>query len=129
MFKHVSVSCGVGVCALAICSTFAFPAVAGELPTGTFTANHTPFTMSIDDKGQFRVNQAATLEVLGNYSVKANVITFTDTSGPWACTGAGENAGTYSWKYEDSVLTLAKVTDKCSDRVKSLVSRAWRRQN
>ena len=69
------------------------------------------------------------LEVLGNYSVKANVITFTDTSGPWACTGAGEQAGTYSWRYEDSVLTLAKVTDKCSDRVKSLVSRTWRGQS
>ena len=48
MLKHVSVSCGVGACALAICTTFALPVVAGELPTGTFTANHTPFTMSID---------------------------------------------------------------------------------
>ena len=84
--------------------------------------------MSFDDKGQFRVKQGDTLEVMGHYSAKASELKLTDAEGPWACIKAGEQTGTYTWKYENAVLTLIKVTDKCEDRVKSLVGLAWHRQ-
>jgi hypothetical protein len=119
----------MGASALAICSTLALsPAFAADFPTGTFQAKQTPFTVSFDDKGQFRVNQGDTLQVMGSYSATASELKFTDSKGPWACTKAGEQTGTYTWKYENAVLTLIKLTDKCADRVKSLVSLAWQRQ-
>lgn len=65
------------------------------------TGKQTPITMSFDDKGQFRVQQRDTLEV----------------------------TGTYTWKFENGVLSLVKLTDKCADRVKSLVGVMWQRQN
>jgi hypothetical protein len=60
--------------------------------------------------------------------VKTGQLQLTDTQGPWACTKAGEQTGIYTWKYENAVLTLSKVADKCEDRVKSLVNLAWKRQ-
>ncbi len=120
---------GMGASAFAICSTLALsPAFAADFPTGTFEAKQAPFTVSFDDKGQFRVNQGDTLQVMGNYSATTSEIEFTDSKGPWACTKSGEQTGTYTWKYENAVLTLIKLTDKCADRVKSLVSLAWQRQ-
>ena len=120
---------GMGASAFAICSTLALsPAFAADFPTGTFVTKQTPFTVSFDDKGQFRVNQGDTLQVMGSYSATASELKFTDSKGPWACTKAGEQTGTYTWKYENAVLTLIKLTDKCADRVKSLVSLAWQRQ-
>jgi hypothetical protein len=88
----------------------------------------TPITMSFDDKGQFRVQQGDTLEVTGTYSAKASELKLTDTQGPWACTRAGEQTGTYNWKYETGVLTLIKLSDQCEDRVQSLVGVTWQRQ-
>ena len=115
--------------ALAICSTLALsPALAADFPTGTYEAKEAPYTVSFDDKGQFHVNEGKTLEVTGSYAVKTGKLELTDTQGPWACTKAGEQTGTYAWKYENAVLTLSKVADKCEDRVKSLVKLAWKRQ-
>jgi hypothetical protein len=115
---------GMGASAFAICSTLALsPAFAADFPTGTFVTKQTPFTVSFDDKGQFRVNQGDTLQVMGSYSATASELKFTDSKGPWACTKAGEQTGTYTWKYENAVLTLIKLTDKCADRVKA--SLAW----
>jgi|ERR1022692_2831205 hypothetical protein len=129
MSTRVSGTSGVGAYALAICATFVLsPAFAADFPTGTFEAKQTPFTVSFDDKGQFRVNQGGTLEVMGNYSAKASELKLTDSQGPWACTKAGEQTGTYTWKYENAVLTLIKLADTCEDRVKSLVGFAWQRQ-
>jgi hypothetical protein len=129
MSAHVSGKSSLGAYALAICSALALsPAFAADFPTGTFETKQAPFTVSFDNKGQFRVNQGDALEVMGNYSVKASELTLTDTQGPWACTKAGEQIGTYTWKYENAILTLIKLADKCTDRVKSLVSLAWQRQ-
>ena len=41
---------------------------------------------------------------------------------------AGEQTGTYAWKYENAVLTFSKVADKCEDRVRSLIKLAWKAQ-
>ena len=104
-------------------------ALAGEFPKGTFEAKEAPYTVSFDGKGRFQVNQAETLEVTGTYSVGDKVLTLTDTQGPWACSKEGERTGTYKWTYENAVLALSKVADKCEDRVKSLVSLAWKQKN
>ncbi len=115
--------------AFAICSTLALTcAVAADFPAGTYEAKGQPYTVSFDGKGQFQVHQGEKLQVAGTYSVKAGEVELTDAEGPWACTKAGEKTGTYTWKYEKAVLTLSKVTDKCADRVKSLVDLAWTRQ-
>jgi hypothetical protein len=130
MYTRVSGTVSVGACALAICSILTVsPALAADFPTGTFQAKQTPFAVSFDDKGQFRVNQGDTLEVMGHYSAKASELKLTDAQGPWACTKVGEQTGTYTWKYENAVLTFVKVTDRCEDRVKSLVGLAWQRKS
>lgn len=130
MFTRVLGMESIGAGALALCSILALsPALAAAFPTGTFESKHTPITVSFDDKGQFHVKQGDTVEVIGHYSAKASALKLTDAQGPWACTKAGEQTGTYTWKYENAVLTLIKVTDKCGDRVTSLVGIAWERQN
>jgi hypothetical protein len=115
--------------ALAICSALALsPAFAADFPTGTFDAKQTSITVSFDGKGQFRVKQGDTVEVVGTYSATASELKLTDTQGPWACSKAGEQTGTYTWKYESAALTLIKLTDKCEYRVGSLVGVAWQQQ-
>ena len=92
---------------LFLCSTLALStAFAANFPTGTFEGKQTPFTVSFDDNGQFRVKQGDTLEVKGSYSATASELKLTDAEG----------------------LTLIKLTDKCEERVKSLVGLAWQRQ-
>ncbi|HEY3783805.1 MAG TPA: hypothetical protein VGL55_00820 [Steroidobacteraceae bacterium] len=119
----------ISACALALCSILGLtPAWAADFPTGTYEAKEAPYAVSFDDKGQFHVNKGATLEVTGNYSIEAGKLHLTDGKGPWACTKAGEQAGIYAWKYENAVLRLSKVADKCQDRVKSLVNLDWKRQ-
>jgi hypothetical protein len=129
MTIRFSGTAGVGAYAFAICSILALsPAIAADFPTGTFEAKQTPFTVGFDNKGQFRVTQGATLEVMGSYSATASELKLTDSKGPWACTKAGEHTGTYTWKYENAVLTLVKLTDKCAERVKSLVGLDWQQK-
>jgi hypothetical protein len=120
---------GASAYALAVCSTLAMsPAFAADFPTGTFQAKQTPVAVTFDDKGQFHANQGGTLEVAGNYTATASELKVTDVKGPWACTNAGEQTGTYTWKYVNAVLTLIKLADKCEDRVRSLVGPAWQLQ-
>ena len=102
-------------------------AFAADFPTGTYEAKGTPVTVSFDDKGQFHVNKGEALEVTGTYSVKAGELKLTDSQGPWACTG-DKQTGVYAWKYENAALTFSKVTDKCEERVNSLVNFAWKLQ-
>ena len=119
-------TCLVGAGAVAIGWALVLPtALAAEFPTGTYEAKDVPFTVSFDEQGRFHVDQGATLEVAGAYSVSAGELQLTDTQGPWACTKAGEQKGTYRWKYENAVLTLIKAADKCEDRVKSLTGLRW----
>jgi hypothetical protein len=129
MSIHISGKACVGACVLAICSTLALsPAFAADFPAGTFAAKQTPIAVSFDAKGQFRVTQGDTLEVMGTYSATARELKVTDTQGPWACSKPSEQSGTYTWKFENAALTLLKLADKCEDRVKSLVGVAWQRQ-
>ena len=121
---------GIVAGALLIGSTLAHStALAGEFPQGTFEAKEAPYTVSFDGKGRFQVNQGEMVEVSSTYSVNDKVLTLTDTQGPWACSKVGEQTGTYKWTYENAVLALSKVADKCEDRVKSLVSLAWKQKN
>jgi hypothetical protein len=115
---------------LLLCALLALPpgaALAADFLTGTYEATGTPITVSFDDKGQFHVNKGETLEVTGNYFVKAGELQLTDGQGPWACTG-DKQTGVYAWKYENAALTFSKVTDKCEERVNSLIKLAWKRQ-
>ncbi|HLJ39108.1 MAG TPA: hypothetical protein VKT54_11945 [Steroidobacteraceae bacterium] len=118
-----------GTPALALCSILAIsPALAADFPSGTYAVKQAPYTLSFDAQGQFHVQQGKTLEVSGTYSVKAGEVQLTDKSGPWACAKAGEETGTYAWKYASGALTFTKVADRCEDRVKSLVNLSWERQ-
>ena len=115
---------------LAILSALALStAAAADFPAGTYGAKDRPYTVTFDGKGQFQVHQGEKLQVAGTYAVKGGELQLTDTQGPWACSKDGEQMGTYAWKYEKAVLTLAKVADKCDDRVGSLVNSAWKRQS
>lgn len=102
------------------------PAFAADLPTGTYATNG-GITLTLDGKGHFRVNDGKTMKVAGSYTIKADQLVLTDQKGPWACTKSGEQSGTYTWKYDDSSLTLVKVTDPCTDRVGSLTLNPWKR--
>jgi hypothetical protein len=114
---------------LAICSTLAANcALAADFPAGTYEAKGAPYTVSFNANGRFEVHQGEKLQVAGTYSVKAGEVELTDADGPWACTKAGEQAGTYSWEYQKLVLTFSKIADKCADRVGSLVGLAWTRR-
>jgi hypothetical protein len=116
---------------LLLCALLALPAgaaFAADFPAGTYGAKGTPITVSFDDKGHFHVEKGETLEVTGNYSVKAGELTLTDSGGPWACTKADRQTGVYAWKYENAELTFSTVADKCQERVNSLIKLAWKRQ-
>lgn len=103
-------------------------ATSPSFPHGTYEAKAAPYTVRFDDKGQFHVHKEATLEVTGTYSVEAGELKLTDSAGPWACTKKGEQSGTYKWKFENAVLTLTKLADKCVDRVNSLVGLEWKQK-
>jgi len=129
MSRCVPTGSGLSAGAFAICSMLALSsALAADFPAGTYEAKGAPYTVSFDGRGQFQVHQGDKLQVAGTYAVKAGELKLTDAQGPWACTKDGEQTGTYAWKFENAVLTLNKMTDKCEDRVKSLVDLAWTRQ-
>jgi hypothetical protein len=116
-----------GILTLAVCCGFAAaPAfAAAEFPAGTFTAG--AFTITFG-AGKFRLNQGDVMEVEGGYSAKGSQIQLIDKSGPWACTKAGEQTGTYDWKYENGTLAFSKVADKCDDRSQSLTGQPWKKK-
>jgi hypothetical protein len=103
-------------------------AFAADFPVGSYAAEGHTLTLALDGNGQFRVTEKEVVQVSGRYSVKGDQIELTDTDGPWACTKAGEQTGTYHWKMGKSVLTLSKVADQCEDRVGSLVKVRWKQQ-
>jgi len=100
-------------------------AFAADFPVGTYTAG-AKTTVTFDGIGQFRVYEGKSMKVGGIYAVKADQFELTDKEGPWACTKSGELTGTYTWKFENSQLTFAKVVDLCRDRVKSLAKTSWK---
>jgi hypothetical protein len=104
----------------------AVPAWAGaHFPTGVYSAKGLAATVTFDDKGRIRVEKAGVLEVEGDYTIKGGEVRLTDKRGPWACTKAGEETGTYNWKYDKGALAFTKVADACADRSESLANQAW----
>lgn len=115
--------------ALAMCAGLAVaPASpATSFPIGTYTAKGLAATVTFDAKGKLHVVQRGVTEVDADYTVNGDRIQLTDRSGPWACTKAGEETGTYHWKYENGALAFGKVSDRCEDRVASLTKYQWNR--
>lgn len=113
--------------AIATCSAFAaLPASAGDFPAGTYTAPG--FALTFDGNGHFRASQEDAVKVEGNYTVDGDQLQFTDKSGPWACTKAGEQTGTYHWKSAGDTLTFSKVADPCKDREGSLTPHPFKKR-
>lgn len=129
-FSHSSGVFALATCsALAMCTAFAAaPASpATGFPTGTYAAGGLT-TVTFDGNGQLRVRKGDVTEVVGDYTVTGDQIQLTDKSGPWACTKAGEKAGTYRWQYQGGVLAFSKVRDRCTPRVDSLTKYTWKHQ-
>jgi hypothetical protein len=105
------------------------PAFAADLPVGSYTAEGHTLTLTLDASGRFRVIEKDLVQVSGRYTVKGDQIELTDTDGPWACTKAGQQTGTYHWMLGKSVLTFSKVADPCEDRVGSLVKVGWKQKS
>lgn len=111
--------------ALVLGSALGFTAAfAADFPSGDYEASG--LILTFDGKGQFHVNQGTTTQVSGTYSVKGGQLEMTDQKGPWACSQAGQQTGTYNWKYQNAVLTLDKVTDSCDARSGTLTPGGWK---
>lgn len=103
-------------------------AMAADFPTASYKATDVPYSLSFDGKGQFHVDKGQTSQVKGSYTVKADELRLTDVSGPWACTKSTEQTGIYRFRLEGGALMLSVVSDKCADRVNSLVNLKWQQQ-
>src|SRR5690242_18088222 len=88
-------------------------ASAADFPGGSYTMQGV--TLNFDGNGHFRGSQKDAVKVEGDYAVSGDQMTFTDTSGPWAC--PPKQSGTYRWKSDGDTLTFSKVSDACKDRV------------
>ena len=96
------------------------------LPEGVYGAG--PYRLEFKAHGKFRVMKSNYALVEGDYKVAGDRIELTDRRGPFACKGAGQATGTYSWKLEEGSLMLSKIEDKCSDRSESFATSPWKRQ-
>ncbi len=101
------------------------PALAADFPIGSYAAGpHVSIVFASD--GHFHVIQDKAMQVSGTYTVKGEKVELTDEKGPWACNKEGLQTGTYTWKYDNSVLSFSKVDDSCEDRVGSLTRSVWK---
>lgn len=114
--------------ALAVCAALAtVPASpASGFPTGTYSAKGLAATATFDGNGKVHVSRGGVVEVEGVYTVEGDQIQLTDKSGPWACTKAGEQTGTYRWAYANGTLAFSKVTDPFEGRAASLTRYTWK---
>jgi hypothetical protein len=126
--RFSKICCAAALTCSALTLSLAF-AAEKPFPVGTYAAEGQKLTIVFDDKGEFRVTQGEALQVSGRYAAKGAQLQITDRQGPWACTKAGEQSGTYRWTFENSVLTFTKVADHCEDRVQSLTPRKWTQKN
>ena len=99
---------------------------AADFPLGSYTVEG--YAIVFADKGKFSVNKGDEVLVEGEYTVKGDQLQLTDKRGLIACTGEGQETGTYGWKYEGDVLTLSKLEDKCEGRSAAMTSRPWKRK-
>ncbi len=129
MFKRTEFRPSLGALALVTLVLATAPALAASnFPTGTYAVRGVAATATFDNKGQVRVNKHGVMEVAADYAVKGDQLRLTDKSGPWACTKAGEQTGTYRWKYDSGVLAFTKVADTCKPRADTLTKYVWKRQ-
>jgi hypothetical protein len=127
MSKPTSIGSIVSTSACAICSILSSsPVLAVDFPAGSYKAQD--LSLVFDGKGQFHVNNGGTTEVSGAYSVQQGRVELTDVKGPWACTGPGQQKGTYVWTFNGTALTFIKVADSCDERFKTLVPASWQLQ-
>jgi hypothetical protein len=127
MSKHSSIGLIVSTSVCAICSILASsPVLAIDFPAGSYKAQD--LSIVFDGKGRFQVNNSGTTEVSGTYSVQQGRVELTDLKGPWACTGSGQQKGTYVWTFNGTALTFIKVADSCDERFKTLVPASWQLQ-
>jgi hypothetical protein len=103
-------------------------ALAADLPAATYKVSNVPYTLSFDGQGQFHVDQGQNSQVKGSYTVKGDQLQLTDISGPWACSKSAGQTGTYRFRIEGGALMLNVVSDKCADRINSLVNLKWQQQ-
>jgi hypothetical protein len=99
---------------------------AADFPLGAYAIDE--FAIVFADKGQFSVSKGENVMVEGEYTVKGDQLRLTDKRGPRACTGEGQEPGTYRWKYEGEVLTLSKVEDNCEGRAAAMTAKPWKRK-
>jgi hypothetical protein len=127
MSKHTLIGSIVSTSVCAIGSILALSqALAGDFPAGNYKAQD--LSLVFDGKGQFHVNNGGTTEVSGTYSAQQGRVELTDVKGPWACTGTGQQKGTYVWSFNGTALTFIKVADSCDERSKTLVPASWQLQ-
>ena len=114
--------------ALAMCAALATVSASPTtgFPTGTYIAKGVAASVTFDGNGQLHVIKGGVMEVEADYTVKGDHVQLTDQSGPWACTKAGEQTGTYRWKYANRVLAFSRVSDRCEERVVSLTKYTWK---
>ena len=125
-----------GALALACCSALAMCAAvatvpaspASGFPTGTYSAKGLAATATFEGNGKLHISKGGVTEVEGDYTVEGDQIKLTDKSGPWACTKAGEQTGTYRWEYANGTLAFRKMTDRCEGRAASLTKYTWKNQ-
>jgi hypothetical protein len=132
MIKQTRFQGPLGATALAGCLALALSSVfAAEspFPIGAYAVEGHKVRLTFNDKAEFRVTEGGVTQVVGRYKVEQDRLELTDLQGPWACTKAGQQTGTYRWNYANSVLTFSKVTDLCEDRVQSLTPANWARQH
>ncbi len=111
------------ICAV-VGASIAFAAT--DFPLGSYTVEG--YAIIFADEGKFRVSKGDEVLVEGEYTVKGDRLQLTDKRGVIACTGDGQETGTYGWKYEGDVLTLSKVEDKCEGRSAAMTARPWKRK-
>lgn len=64
--------------------------------------------------------------VAGTVRIVGNKVTFHDLTGSFACRGATQIIGTYTWRIQGAKLTFTRVSDACLGR-RSVLSHAFTR--
>jgi hypothetical protein len=98
---------------------------AGEFPTGTYASE--PFFITFAGGEKVRVwNDEGTI-AKGSYMVTKDHLVITDKQGRGACLQAGQETGTYQWKFDvdGKVLKFSKVEDNCERRAFYMEKQHW----